>query len=639
MPKLLSYLCASVCICGSIAFAQNTNFTPPTENFLNKNQLDPLKQAIAQKQYADAATRIDAMMHESADQLFAIDGGSLISVRLWIDSLPQDTRLAIMPEYDKLVGDAAKSAVEQATLRPNRRPEDLLAAGADYPLTTSNRDAIAQAAMRSLDLGDTATATLLADRAKDLGWKPSAAQQQLLDAIKPAAAGAVPLAVATPWYANDPPIAAKRVIPVIANNVIFISTERTVMAAKASGELLWKYEAPKAEPMMAAAKFGFHRPTVLCDLAGVPQVVLVRHVVAGTRFGCLRAFRAADGKLLWSSESSPALSGWSLATTPAIGGRCAWVLAVDETQRPAPLMLMGVEIMTGRLIGQTPLGNYQNAPDTGDGGADMERLWNYAGVLVEGGDVFVSAGSGMVARVDRLDGKIRWVRAYPSVPTQGDQIRELARKALGEHKSRVALKQLTDELRKLSPDNPGTKPPKPEKGEKEKGIPLPEDTAQLADMYSQQARWQTTPVAAGNVLVVAPGDSPGVFGLDRSNGSQLWDNADLPKQSLVGIAGNVAVFAGPGLTGVDVRTGKAKWTWSDAPLEGPPAVSGNVVRAWAGGKLVVINAETGVVDGLISPGTTIAPVLKNEQSKAALTGAEAISTLLAPAKAPEPKKK
>jgi hypothetical protein len=130
-----------------------------------------------------------------------------------------------------------------------------------------------------------------------------------------------------------------------------------------------------------------------------------------------------------------------------------------------------------------------------------------------------------------------------------------------------------------------------------------------------------------------------VFGLDRSNGAQLWENAELAKQSLVGIAGNVAVFAGEGLTGVDVRTGKSKWAWNDSPLEGPPAVGGNVVRAWAGGKLLVINAETGALDGLSSAGATIAPVLKNEQSKAALTGAEAISTLLAPTKPPEPKKK
>jgi hypothetical protein len=400
--------------------------------------------------------------------------------------------------------------------------------------------------------------------------------------------------------------------------------------------LIWKYESAKAEPVMAAAKFGFHRPTVLCDLAGVPQVVLVRHVVAGTRFGCLRAFRAADGKLLWSSESSPALSGWSLSTTPAIGGRCAWVLAVDETQRPAPLVLMSVEIMTGRLITQTPLGNYLNAPDS-DGGADIERLWNYSGVLVDGGDVFVSAGSGMIARVDQIDGKIRWLRQYPSVPTQGDQIRDLARKALGDHKARVALKQLTEELRKLSGDT--GKPPKPEKGDKEKGIQLPEDTAQLADMYSQQARWMATPVVAGNVLVVAPGDSPGVFGIDRSNGAQLWDNADLPKQSLICIAGNVAIFAGEGLTGVDVRSGKGKWTWTESPLEGPPSVSGNVVRAWAGGKLVAINAETGAADALVGAGTTLAAVLKNEQSKAALTGAEAISSLASPTKPADPKKK
>ena len=637
------YLRSSAFVCGYIlsclAIAQNASFNPPAETFLNKNQLEPLKQALAAKNNADAAERIDALMHDSADQLMSIDGGSLVSVRLWVDSLPASQRQALMEDYDKLVGDGARAAVDAAALRPNRRPEDLLAAAADYPLTSANRDAIGQAALRALDLGDTATATLLAGRAKDLGWKPSTNQQQTLDAIKPAAAGAAPMAFATTWYENDPPIATKRVIPVLAGGNIFISTERAVIALKPNGMPLWQYNAPKAEPLMTAAKNGFHRPTVLCDLSGQPQVVIVRQVVGATRFGCLRAFRAADGKLLWSSENTPALSGWSLATTPTIGGRCVWVLGVDETLRPAPLVLIAVEIMTGRLVSQTPLGTYQNTPDAGDGGADIEKLWNFSGVLVDGGDVFVTAGSGLIARVDRLDGKLRWVKTYASVSTPGDHVRELARKSVRDYSARVELKKLTDELRKQSGDITGGSSPQPGKKEKGDKSSLPDDAMQLADLFSQQSRWMSSPGIAGNVLVVAPGDSPLVLGLDRTNGAQLWENSELAYQSLLGMAGHVAVFAGDTLTGLDARTGKVKWTWKDATLDGPPALDGSIIRVVAGGKPLVISAETGTVDTLTAAGTQFAPVLKNEQAKTALTAAEAISSLSPPARVVDPKKK
>jgi outer membrane protein assembly factor BamB len=619
------YLRASACICGyllsAMSFAQSPGFTPPAETFMNKNQLSPLQQALEQKQYADAAERVDALMHDSADQLMGIEGGSLVSVRLWVESLPPAVRQAVMADTDKLVGEQARAAVDTAALRPNRRPEDLLAAAADWPLATAHRDALAAAAMRAIDLGDVGTTLLLVQRAKDLGWKPSAAQQQTLDALKPATGGAASLAVATPWYTQSPPAAAKRVIPVIAGNTIFISTERAVIATKLTGELLWQYVAPKADPLMTAAKNGFHRPTVVCDLAGQPQLVIVRQVIGATRFGCLRAFRASDGKMLWSSDGTPALAGLSLATTPAVSGRCAWVLAADETQRPAPLMLVAVEVMTGRLVTQTQLGTFQN--DGGDSGADMEKLWNSSGVAIDGGDVFVSAGSGLIVRVDRLDGKIRWLRTYPSMRTPGEQVRDLARQAMGNNwEAGKKLKKLVDELRTQAGE-----PPPPRLKDGEKASVLPDDALKIGDLFSQQVRWMNTPTVAGNVVVVAAADSENVLGLDRSNGAILWENAELAKQTLVGTAGSMAILAGDGITGVESRTGKAKWTWSDGKPEGPPAVSGGSVRVPTGGKVIVLSAETGQTDQLTAVGPAIAPLLKHEQSKAALTGAEAISSL------------
>ncbi len=648
-----AYGLAVVAMLGTSSYAQ---FAGPVESFDAKNQILPLTESIQQKNWPDAGARIDAVIHDNPDALFSTEGGggALVSMRAWVETLPAATRAALQPEYDKINGEAAKQAMEAAVTKPGVRPGDFIAVANAFPLSSVDGEAWGRAAMRAVDFGDTSLATVLLKRAIDHGWKPTESQQNVLDAVtKVSLPNAAPVSVLAPWYTADPPIAAKRVIPVSAGGIIFVATERGIVAAKETGEKLWEFVVPKADGTMAGARLSFNRPAVLCDSAGKPQIVIVRQIIGGTRFGCLRAFRATDGKLLWTTETASTLGSWSLASAPTIAGRETLVIAIDDTARPMPVAVMAFETMTGRFLWQSQLGAYTSVTEGRGQGSlhEVDSLWSSSGVTVDGADVFVSAGLGLTASLDRFDGKIHWIRPFKPTLMPGEELIALARQMVhADVKTREAFRLKLVALKNMLGKTPLEMPNDANDVRDRRDVPA--DVMALGLYFSQPPRWLSTPAVAGDVVVVAATDMAGVVGLDRATGAQLWEiPEELHAATLLGVSGDVAIFSSDKLTAIDAHSSKPKWDWSGSePIAGPPSLAGTVIKVGAGKAATAISAESGKIDPLASVAGGISPLLTNEATKNALVSIDALPSIVGspsltavpPVKTkptPEPKKK
>jgi len=70
------------------AAAANKHFAAPADTFTDRKPLNDLKAALDQKNYADAAGLLDALLAEDGDKLMAAEpAGGLIAVTAWIDTL------------------------------------------------------------------------------------------------------------------------------------------------------------------------------------------------------------------------------------------------------------------------------------------------------------------------------------------------------------------------------------------------------------------------------------------------------------------------------------------------------------------------------------------------------------------------
>src|SRR5947209_16623763 len=86
----------------------------PAETFGARDVLDGFNASIAAKNYREAATKIDALLGDEADQLMALrdregnkDGG-LISVAAWIQTLSRSDQALIPTAYWRKVDDAVR---------------------------------------------------------------------------------------------------------------------------------------------------------------------------------------------------------------------------------------------------------------------------------------------------------------------------------------------------------------------------------------------------------------------------------------------------------------------------------------------------------------------------------------------------
>jgi len=171
---------------------------------------------------------------------------------------------------------------------------------------------------------------------------------------------------------------------------------------------------------------------ILADVYGRARVVVARQPALqanGDSDYCLRAYRAADGKALWTTESQAQLKDVSFTGTPAVCGRFTYAVALsipaaaDGTgDQRVSLLLVALDTLTGELRWQTTLGIFTlSVQDRArwSGQQPWDGVWEQSEPLVAGDAVYVTPNSGLAAAAGRFDGKLRWLRPYPTVGGDG----------------------------------------------------------------------------------------------------------------------------------------------------------------------------------------------------------------------------
>jgi outer membrane protein assembly factor BamB len=551
--------------------SQSMRYAPPEATFNAANQLQLLQDEINQKQLPAAATRLDALLRDSADLLMGeSEDGSVLSVSAWVANLPSETKNLLRAPYESAEGPAAQQAVEDVQAKPGAQPADFYTLARRYPLARAALAALAEGARRSTLLGDVPTARWMLNSATTGGWLADPALAHELDQSPPSSTGYIgALPFEASWYQSKTrqAWASLRSFPSAAGDYLFIVGPGQVIAMKENGVILWQGPAG-AQPGTGQVGQGTlgatsvtrgppFAPAVLCDVSGAPQLLVVRQPEVHGNGWALRAMRADDGHLLWTTEGADDFRGLVFGSNPAIEGRYVYAVAGEVTDQLDHLWLVALEVTTGRQLWRCDIGTESRTimPHArNQSGMGIYRPWlNETAPAVEGDQVIAAPDLGAVIAVGRFDGKLRWTRGYQ---TLADPTLFLQRQ------------------RDFAIAHPASIPPLPP------GLSL---------------RWANTPAVSGDVVVSAPEDSDQVIALNIHDGKPLWQSADLPQATLIGIGGGNAVFADQKVTGLDLAAGKTAWTYADEAVRGPAVIRGDLVLAPTTDGLTVLSAQNGSV--------------------------------------------
>jgi outer membrane protein assembly factor BamB len=610
-----------------------SHFALPGDTFTDARPLEALKAAIDQRAYGDAAAQLDSLLNEEGDKLMATESppgnrdGGLISVTAWIDTLAPAQRTALATAYREKFDASIRARVDVLAHDANARSEEFYSLARRHRFSATGAAAYALAADRVLEKGDLCAASALYQLALRGGWVPDDARAARIELLRrhveegkslapppetlpsPAADGepsSIPGAKAShlassgatftaaipfdaPWIVDGAAMAGNpRFFPFAADGRIYQASPRLVLAFKETGQILWSAPIasgqglpPTPRPLTDHVDGGMqpaaYAVAPLTDVYGRAQVLVVRQPVppAGERDNdyCLRALRASDGKLLWSSELQPLLKDVSFAGTPAVCGRLTYAIALathasdaaaNGGDRQIAMLLIALDTLSGELRWQATLGRFTLRVQERDAWTSLHQqpwdiAWHQSEPLVVGDAVYVTPNAGFAAAVGRFDGKLRWLRPYPQ--------------AAGMDSPRPARSR--EALRRAA-----------------------EDRSVVDPVLAERSRG--TPVLCGNVLVAAPQDTAQVFGFDAATGRLIWANGqiDVPP-TLIGRTATTALFAGPGaVAAIEARDGGPSWRWeptSGTRITGPAVVRESEVLVPTSHSIIVLRSDDGGV--------------------------------------------
>ncbi|MCE5327380.1 MAG: PQQ-binding-like beta-propeller repeat protein [Planctomycetaceae bacterium] len=199
------------------------------------------------------------------------------------------------------------------------------------------------------------------------------------------------------------------------------------------------------------------------------------------------------GRTLWSTAAREEWRKLAPVNHPAASHGCVYVLALPTDVSTGPWSLVCLDGRDGSTVWRSAISwQTEGAVDLACGGSP---------VTIHGDDIYCCTAAGVLARCDARDGRVAWVRGYPS--------------ASGNLSSADAL------------------------------------------VYSREG---SSPLVAGTRLFVAPRDSSGVMALSADTGELLWRASMVPSDRLLGASGNALItMSGQWLAALDAATGKGLW--------------------------------------------------------------------------------
>jgi hypothetical protein len=617
---LLPFLLLAPLALAQREFRSATRFDPPADSFHAPDSLRVLEELLKSGRFPEAAAQIESLLRDNANAITPVDERSLMSVGNWLDVASERYFKSLSAAYSARFDDVAKNALDELRQQPTSSAEDFYNLARRYRFSSIAATAYVEAADRAVQIGDAPAAAAMYALAQQRGWQPDeqkAATIAICRALSGESPGDLPpaalkraaeissktksyrgpLAHDAIWYMRSDGVGMAKTIPLAADGAFFFAAPRHFIALKENGETMWRYAAPEAWARGLAAdrpnergRGTVYSPALFSSPAG-PQILLVRQPFgAGRDFG-IRALRASDGKVIWSSDSVNGVEALSFASNPAVSGRYVYSVAIEFNEQSATLLLVALDLMDGHLLFKCPLGTMLQMRRAREDPPGWDEFWEQTEPAIAGDVVIVCPNVGMSVAVGRFDGHLRWTRAY-----------EEKMVIIGRGRTRLF-------------------------GEPDR-LPLPSDQDELL-------RYRGTPEICGQVAVIAPQDTASAFGLDLYSGALLWKGDSPPATTLIGHTPNLAIFAGDSIEAIDATTGKNRWRNSPpAPsrITGAPVVlNGLVYVPISDLKTMVLSAETGRPAQSATPLPNLRRLLSSDNAKKLLDDAFILRTFSPPA--------
>ncbi|MCE9556541.1 MAG: PQQ-binding-like beta-propeller repeat protein, partial [Planctomycetes bacterium] len=267
-------------------------------------------------------------------------------------------------------------------------------------------------------------------------------------------------------------------------------------------------------------------------------------VMVRQRENRLTAYEATTGKLKWVRNAGEKVGVNEPASKAGFLGSpipYAKQLLVPIVENGS-VWLASLECSTGQTAWRTMI------CEEPDGGASA---WAPVGVAVEGGDVYIATGAGVVAALDALSGGIHWIALYP-------------------RKNMVVNPYIQQQRRR----------------------PMAVDVAGC---------WlDDTVVARGSQLLVMPSDADEILAFDRRNGELQWKTARAPSSEAaaaeycLGVLGDFVYVAGPKIVRCyKISGGGLKWEHALSKSSGRGLLTGDSIYIPDGNEVVRLDPRVG----------------------------------------------
>jgi outer membrane protein assembly factor BamB len=586
MRRMIGALIFALAVTAGGARASD-QFTPPDDTPALAAQLELVQTSLSQSDASDAALAEESLLRDHSFDLVGVEPGLSVSVLAQLANISGSEGDSLAAEYTRQFDAAAHDALQNRKLSGKLDARGCYAIARRYPRTPTAAAALALAGDLSAATGDLPSAADFYALAQNAGAQWTDDRNRRVAAIAaqlapPAAGYCGPLPFDATWYVR--PTLAPRVFPWVAGSTLFVLTPRRILAADEAGALLWEVPLslpPQADPTTPAhllhpaappsgpwTKTG--RPPFLLrgagqtrrlPQAGMPDQLnsftpsvwstfgLAQVVVArcGGNSGTtpLIAFAAVDGRRIWSTAEDASLASLYFSPSPTLCGRYVYDLATDPAAEPGALILIALDVATGREIWRTTLGGLSPTLQHAIGKAPAVGIgfgWDFfqsPGICVNGRRLLLAPNVAELFAVDRFDGKIDWIRDYPAKPTS------------------------------------------------------------IAREVAMRPRYDNRPAVMGDVVVSAGADGTEVNAYNTATGAKLWEDDFDPHSTLVGIDGTVAILVSDQVTALDCHTGQIVWQFQPTrevgKIDGPSTLNNGLLYLPTSNGDAVLSAATGAL--------------------------------------------